>query len=307
MRAKTAVTASEASAILGRNPHKTQAEVLKHKMQEYYKGGSEVICNEAMQFGLNQEKYAIEEYLNRYSLLDYECNKFIFIENNRKIKNWGATPDILLEDRGVQIKTKYYPMVDPHDTPIYHREQCLFELWVTNQLYPKVKKWEIVHWINGNLYEYEEKVMTIEEATAWFEDNVLELKKFIFKLEDEVAKGEDHYKKHYSFSPFKESTDPVLLDLIRDYERFIGEVAVARDSVKNQKQDILNYTKQEGLDRVTALNYKIFTEKKSSVSWKRVCDFLKELVTYEDYKKALATSRNYKETFNIVNEKKRIL
>lgn len=161
---KNRITASNVGAILGRNPYRTRADVMRDMVREYHGAEREFTGNAATEWGTHNEDGALIDYKLKTT---HEVETVGFITR----EDWaGASPDGLVGDKGgVEIKCPYSLRISPCPVPFkpladqpHYYDQVQFTLWVTGREWWHFFQWainetklEVAHvdkdWQNENL------------------------------------------------------------------------------------------------------------------------------------------------------------
>lgn len=285
-RRKTVITASMIAGITGSisKMRKVSTEILYYETKcnviRKIFGKEVVITNKAMQHGLDTEAEAMKKYISTTTHLEeYVSNKFIFISNiNEHYNRLGCTPDLQFETYIVQIKCPYYTKEFPKEAPIYYKEQCLLELFVSNYITPKIKSIKLVYYIDG----FQEVIAEygIKEAKEWYKSVQSKLDDFY----NDITKIIDDKKQVDYFVRELKKPTPRLIELLQNWKDEYGLLAEAKKNLKTQLEEydkliekMQSYMLETKQEAIKWDKFKISIEKrKDSVKYKKVLDLVLE-------------------------------
>jgi|SRR5690625_1311243 len=174
------ITASRIGAVLGVDPHRTRADLIREMVREYHGAPSEFEGgNVATQWGTNNEPVALLDYMGVSGFDVQECGFFVHPEHD-----WiGASPDGLLGEQGLlEIKC---PFGQRDKNPPQFKtleEQRHYYAQVQLQLACTGREW-------AHFYQWAPHASMVERVDAepgWLEKHLPGLERFRSELSAEL-------------------------------------------------------------------------------------------------------------------------
>lgn len=270
---KNMITGSQCGAILGHNPYKKPAEVMRDMVRAYHGLPSSFTGNVATEWGTANEQSAINQYEMFHGAVPVtETGFHIHPEHD-----WlGSSPDGLLGDTGViEIKAPYGQR--DKNPPVFKTlaEQPHYEAQVQIEMFTTGRDW-------ANFFQWApfgDKIETIELNQTWLADNIPKLKAFheSFLIERELPNAT-----RYLEDAHLEQTDQTITDLVTRY----SSVSAQAKELEVIKKDLLAEITERCGERDSSINGHKLTkvERKGSVNYKDIPEL--KGVDLESYRKA---------------------
>lgn len=253
---KGRITASRVGAILGNNPYKDRADVMREMVREAIGEPPEFVGNIATQWGMNNEAGVLIDYRLE---TQHDVAEVGFIE----FEDWaGVSPDGLIGDSGlVEIKAPYslrdaeapVPFKPLSEYPHYN-DQMQFQLYVT------ARKW--CHWFqwapNGT------ELLVVKPDEDWQNENLPRLRQFHAEFLHEVENNADEYRK-----PKRAVIDtPEAAKMMAEWDNINDQLALLGERKKDMLDSIVSMAGEK--DTLFAGRKLTMVEREGAVAWARI-------------------------------------
>ncbi len=273
------ITGSQVGAILGMNPYKKPAEVMRDMVREFHGLPNEFKGNVATEWGTACEQSATQQFEMFHSEVPVEETGFHIHPEHEWL---GASPDGLLGDNGlIEIKCPYgqrdkeKPTFKTLEEQAHYKAQVQIELFCTGRDFCEFYQWAP----NGDSIETE------KASEQWIFENLPKLQAFYesYLIERELPNAQRYLEETHAIQD-----DKTITELVTRYSE-LSEQAKEIDLIKKdllaeiiercgEKQSEINGHKLTKVERKGSIDYKKVPElegvdlepfrKKSSEYWK---------------------------------------
>jgi putative phage-type endonuclease len=266
------ITGSAVGAILGVNPYKKPAEVMRDMIRSYHGIPNEFKGNSATEWGTACEQLATDQYEMFYSDMPVVETGF----HVHPVNEWlGASPDGLLGDKGlIEIKCPYglrkkdQPEFKTLAEQPHYQAQVQIQLFCTGREYCDFFQWTP----NGDQLETE------QASEEWVNTNIPKLQAFYdeYLIERELPNAEKYLEETHM-----EQTDPDIATLVERYSSITDQCK----ELESMKKELLSEIIEKCGDKPSVINGHKLTkvERKGSIDYKKVPE-LKD-IDLEAYRK----------------------
>lgn len=256
---KNRVTGSQVGAILGLNPYKKPAEVMRDMVRSYHGLASEFTGNVATEWGTANEQSATNQFEMFHSSVPVvETGFHVHPEHT-----WlGASPDGLLGDNGlIEIKCPYgqrkneVPTFKALAEQAHYQAQVQIEMFCTGREFCEFYQWAP----SGDMLETE------HASEQWIFENLPKLQAFYnsFLIERELPNAT-----RYLEAEHLEQNDQTITDLVARFSSISDQVK----ALDIEKRDLLAEIIERCGGRQSEINGHKLTkiERKGSIDYKKV-------------------------------------